>query len=74
MRAMKNTYISFFESGRVIVSQPNKPILVFNNQPGLVAEIESHGFDIDEVQDAMNLAAEKHNGISWDLIPPAIPV
>ena len=71
---MANTYISFFESGRVVISQSGKPILVFKNQPGLVAEIEANGFDIDEVQEAMNLAAEKHNGISWDLIPPGLPV
>lgn len=71
---MENTYVSFFESGRVVVTQPDKPILVFKNQPGLVAEIESYGFDIDDVQAAMNLAAEKNNGISWDLIPPSLPV
>lgn len=63
-------YVSFFESGRVVVSQYGKPILIFKNKFGLVAEIESHGFDIDEVQAAMNIAAEKHNGISWDLMPP----
>ena len=44
------------------------------DKSGLVAEIESYGFDIDDVQAAMNLAAEKNNGISWDLIPPSLPV
>ena len=69
---MIKTYISFFESGRVIVKQKKKPLLIFKNQAGLVAEIESHGFDIDEVQEAMNAAAEKNDGISWDLIPPGL--
>ena len=50
---MENTYVSFFESGRVVVTQPDKPILVFKNQSGLVAEIESFGFDADEVSKAM---------------------
>ena len=67
-------YLSFFESGRAILSQKDKPMLIFQNQPGLVAEIESYGFDIVDVQAAMNLAAEKNNGISWDLIPPSLPV
>ena len=62
------------KSGRVIVTQENKQMLIFKNKPGLVAEIDSHGFDIDEIQAAMNLSAEKHNGISWDLIPPGLPV
>ena len=67
-------YLSFFESGRAILSQQDKPMLIFHNKSGLVAEIESYGFDIDDVQAAMNLAAEKNNGISWDLIPPSLPV
>lgn len=64
-------HVSFFESGRAIVTQAGKPILIFKNQPGLVEEIEACGFDIYEIQTAMNLAAEKHNGISWDLVPSA---
>lgn len=68
---MENTYVSFFESGRVVVTQPDKPILVFKNQSGLVAEIESFGFDADEVSKAMGAAGEMHDGIAWDLIPAA---
>lgn len=67
-------YVSFFESGRVVVTQKDKPILVFKNEVGLVAEIESKGFDIEEIQYLMNLAGEKHNGISWDLMPLDNPV
>ena len=62
------------KSGRVIVPQENKQMLIFKSKAGLGAVIESHGFDIDEIQAAMNLSAEKHKGISWDLIPPGLPV
>lgn len=69
-----NVYVSFFESGRVIVTQKDEPILIFENKPGLVEEIESQGFDIEEIQYLMNQAGEKHNGISWNLMPANSPV
>lgn len=65
-------YVSFFESGRVIVSQKDKPVLVFKNQVGLMSEIKSKGFDAIEIVKLMNSASEKHDGIAWDLMPPGI--
>lgn len=62
-------YVSFFESGRAIVSQENKPMVIFNRVPGLCAQIEDQGFDVEEVQKLMNDAAAKHNGICWYLMP-----
>ena len=64
---------SDFARTRALIHAQREKFLA-RNKSGLVAEIESYGFDIDDVQAAMNLAAEKNNGISWDLIPPSLPV
>ena len=66
---MATAYVSFFESGRAIVTQENKPMVIFNRAPGLCAQIEDQGFNVEEVQKLMNDAAAKHNGICWHLMP-----
>lgn len=66
---MAAAYVSIFESGRVIVTHGSRPVLIFQNAPGLCAEMEAQGFDVEEVQELINEAAAKRNGISWDLMP-----
>lgn len=69
---MAAVHLSFFESGRAILTQGDR-LLIFNNAPGLCAEMEAQGFDVEEVQELINEAAAKHNGISWDLVPETAP-
>lgn len=60
------TCLSFFGSGRAILTQPGKKMLIFKSGAGVTKSIQDAGFDVDEVQAAVNLAGSLHNGISWE--------